>query len=83
MEELMTNPETFITTYREQLRIAIETHPEEYAYPVSELDFVVARMTAAIERGSFNKDSRAFRATCKVLGIKHTYQAIKAYMEAQ
>jgi hypothetical protein len=27
----MTNPETFIDIYREQLRIAIETHPEEYA----------------------------------------------------
>jgi hypothetical protein len=79
----MTNRETFLATYHEQLRNAILTHPEEYAYPVSELEFVFARMTAAIERGSFSKDSPAFRATCKALGINHTYKAIKAYLEAQ
>ena len=75
------NRETFIRTYREKLADAVRDHPDEYVWPLSELDAVMGRMVAALDRRSFNKDSRAFRATCKALGIKHTYAAIREYVE--
>lgn len=75
----MSNKDIFIGTYRQCLIFTIKEHPEQYAYPVSEADFVVARMAAAIERGSFNKDGYAFKATCKILGVPYTYKGIKSY----
>ena len=74
------NRYTFLAEYRKQLEIAVTTHPEEYGWPLSELETVAARMSAAIERGSYNKDSRAIRATCKTLGIRHSYIAIGAFL---
>lgn len=76
----MTNKDRFLEEYKAQLIKAVDEHPEEYAYPVSECEFVFARMNAAIEQGFYNKDSRAFRQTCKALKIKHTYQAIRAFL---
>ena len=66
----------FIEVYAEELARAVEQHPEEYCYPASEVPAVVGRMQAALLRGSYNKDGRAIKATCKRLGIKHTYGAI-------
>jgi hypothetical protein len=71
----------FVATYREQLAIAHEKFPEEYVWPAREIPFVAIRMENAIREGTFNKDGRAFKATCKLLGIKHTYTAIRAYIE--
>ena len=72
----------FLDTYYQELKRARREHPEEYRWPESEIFEVSARMEAAILRGTFNKDSRAFRATCKRLGIKHTYKAINAFLGA-
>lgn len=33
-----------------------------------------------LKKGSFNKDTKAFRDTCKDLGIKHTYKSINEYI---
>jgi hypothetical protein len=74
------NFQCFLDVYREKLLEARKRHPETYAWPDSELDAVFERMTKAIERGSFNKDSHAFKATCKTLKIKHTYKAIKEFI---
>lgn len=74
------NFETFIDIYREELAKAHSAHPNEYVWPISELETVVERMRGAIERGTFNKDSRAFKAVCKQLGIKHTYKAIYEWL---
>lgn len=80
----LTNNQTkFIIEYTTQLEKAIMAYPDEYAYPISEVEIVVSRMAAAIERNSFNKDSRAIKATCKELGIKFTYAAIKEFWNAK
>lgn len=79
----MINPEkfkTFFAEYSKQLEIAVKAHPEQY-FPIEQLPAVLERMQAAIKRNSFNKDGNAFKATCKVLGIPHTYKAIDAYLE--
>lgn len=74
------NPDKFFTEYRKQLEHAILTYPQNYAYPISQLGIVFEKMRIAIDAGSFNKDSQAIKATCKTLGIKHTYSAIHAYL---
>lgn len=77
---MQSNFELFISEYRKQLAAAIVEHPDEYRYPISELDAVMGRMSKAIASKSFNKDSRAFRATCKALKIKHTYRDIETFI---
>lgn len=76
----MTNRERFEAVYREELPKAVLKYPEDYAWPVEQAPVVADKMMRALDAGTFNKDSRAFRATCKVLGIKHTYQAIRAFV---
>lgn len=78
----MSNRERFLTEYRAQLALAREQFPEEYVWPESELERVYGRMVEAIDRGSYSKDSRALRAVCRLLRIKHTYTGIRAYLEA-
>ena len=59
-------------------------HAADYAWPVCECGIVVAdRMLAAIERGTYNHDSPAFRLTCKRLGIKGSRKAIEAFLAGQ
>lgn len=72
--------ELFFKVYYEQLAEAVANHPEEYAWNIEQLPEVFARMKAAILKGTFNKDSRAIKATCKQLYLKHTYKEIKAYL---
>lgn len=79
----MINPEkfkVFFAEYSKQLEIAIKAHPEQY-FPIEKLPVVLIRIDAAIRCGGFNKDGHAFKATCKMLGIPHTYKAIDAYLE--
>lgn len=72
----------FGTVYRVELERAVVEHPEEYAWPVENVPTVAAKMLEAIREGSFSKDGRAIKATCKAFGIKHTYTAINAWLEA-
>ena len=72
--------ETFAKVYHQALADAVAQYPNEYAWPVENAPAVAAKMLEAIKRGSYNKDSRAIKATCKTLGIKHTYKAIDEYL---
>jgi len=74
------NFECFMEEYEKQLRLSHDTEPQNYAWDISQMNEVVARMRVAIEKGSFNKDSSAFRRTCRKLGIKHTYKAISEFI---
>jgi hypothetical protein len=75
------NRDKLIAVYREQLAVAVTEYPFKYAWSLSELETVMSLMIPAIDRMSFNKDSHAWKATCKALGIEHTYQAIKAFRD--
>lgn len=77
----MTNLELFKQTYAKNLTQALKDYPNEYFWNESELPEVLERMYSAIDRITFNKDSRAFKKTCKELNIKHTYKAIKEYIK--
>lgn len=76
----MKNLQAFMDIYRAALADAVAKHPDEYAWPLADVPVVAARMEAAIVRGSYNHDGRAFKATCKALGIKHTRKAIGEYL---
>ena len=39
------------------------------------------RMSANLLTGSANKDGEGIKRTCKELGIKHTYKAIREYFD--
>ena len=73
--------ETFIKVYAEQLEKAVRERPEEYGWPFENVPAVVEKMKAAIKARTYNKDSRAFKGTCKILGIKHTYTAINHFID--
>lgn len=88
----------FFDVYREELHRAVAAHPDEYAFrePLvihgnlgvttlapTTVDGVADKMIEAMKRRSFSKEGRACKATCKRLGIKHTYTAIYAHLEAE
>jgi hypothetical protein len=71
----------FQEAYERQLHAAIDRYPSEYAYGHEQVAVVAPRMFAAMMRGSYNKDSRAIKATCRQLNIPFTYAAIGAFCE--
>ena len=76
----------FAEIYAEELEKAVAANPEEYRFPKmatreSRASFVPV-FVAGLATGSSNKDGRAVKATCKRLGIPHTYKAIAAYIAA-
>lgn len=77
----MSNLETFVNTFSVQLEKAVREYPVEYMFPAHLIPQVVERMSKAFIGKSYNKDSRAIKATCKILGIKHTYTAINEYLQ--
>ncbi len=78
----MSNFDRFVEEYTQQLTKAVTDHPDEYGWPVANVPTVVGKMKAAFKEGTYNKDGRAIKATCKALGIKYTYTAINAYIVA-
>ena len=76
----MNNRDRFLAIYREKLAEAVVNHPDQYTWPIEELDEVMGRMTAALDKGSYLKSGLAFRNTCRELGIKYTYTAINEFI---
>jgi hypothetical protein len=74
------NLQCFLEVYEESLKEARLKHPDDYQWPDSEFEKIMNRMKASIERGTFYKDTHAFKITCKKLNIKHTYIAIKQFI---
>ncbi len=84
---ITTRQATFKATYRQSLREAVEQFPEQYVWRYAgdlqtEVERVAERMFDAMNRGSFNHDSKAFKITARKLEIKPTRTAILAYWKA-
>jgi len=77
----MSNFDNFIKIYTEELEQAVIKYPAEYTWPVANVPSVVEKMANAFKEGTYNKDGRAVKATCKRLGIKYTYAAINTYLK--
>jgi hypothetical protein len=78
--KIMQNFEVFLSEYAKQLKNAIINYPNEYAYGLEQLPDVIQRMAQAFYKRSYNKDSRAIKATCKALGIPYTYTGINSFI---
>jgi len=79
------NQTRFAEIYTEELQRAVAAHPDEYWLHAGETpDAYAARvapkMVYAFIKGGANKDGHAMKATCKRLGIKHTYTAINDFL---
>lgn len=75
------NSELFWSTYQSHLES--RANNGHYKWPASEAPDVARRMRAAWEAGTASKDGQAFKSTCKSLGIKHTYKAMRAYIAGE
>jgi hypothetical protein len=75
--------EKFIDVYLPLLRRAQTDYPKEYGTHPPPAEIVTERMHAAILNGTYSKDGRAMKATCKALGIPHNYRAIEAYLRGE
>ncbi len=73
------NKALFTLRYTQALAQALKDYPEEYCWPACEIYVVLGRMVNALNKGSYNKDSRAFKATCKQLAIPYTYAGINTF----
>jgi len=71
----------FMSVYKEELAKAVKQFPNAYVFTMSELPKVLERMEVCLRKGTVNIESRAMRATFKRLGIKHTYKALKEFLD--
>ena len=77
---MITQADTFWTIYEKHL--AAQHAAGLTAWSNGETAQSVAlRMRTAFERGTGSKNGGAIQATCRELGIKNTYKAIKNYLE--
>ena len=72
----------FVVVYAAELENAVRKRPEMYGFGLDCVPIVVEKMRNAFYEGSYIYDSHAIRATCKVLGIKHTRKAMEAFFNA-
>ncbi len=58
------------------------TEPETYAMAASRYtpDALADKITDGLANGSANKDGEGVKRTCKDLGVKHTYAAIRPFL---
>jgi hypothetical protein len=56
----------------------------EYAYSAARNtpEELAEKMTVALQRGTGNKEGKGIRSTCKRLGIKYTYTAIREFLKS-
>lgn len=74
--------DAWMKVYQANLEKAVIEHPDEYCWPASQVPVVAAKMRGSFEQGTFNKDGRAIKDTCKHFGVKHTYTAINNFLSA-
>ena len=78
--KIANNRAAFESRYLAELQEAVRTYPSEYVFGIEKTFEIAERMMDAIYRKSFNKNSRAIKATCAALGLKHTYKAIWEFL---
>ncbi len=77
------NLDTFSATLADQYRTLFVSDPD-YAHVAARLtpEDLARKMSLGLDNGTANKDGKAIRNVCRVLGIDHTYKAIRAYLSA-
>lgn len=81
-EKLTANYAKWYNTYLPVLTNAIE-HNSDYEYTrktCTDIPALAHKMTIGLVSGASSKDGSAVKTTCKLLGINHTYKAIKEFI---
>ncbi len=73
------NIDRFVGVYEKALTQMVQKYPNEYGYSVSDVPGVVKKMKIGFENGTYNRDGRAIKLTCKMLRIPYTYSGINGY----
>jgi len=75
-----TQAQTFRDTLAAQYHDLFNT--PDYAIAAARMtpEALATRMTDGLIKGTANKDGDGIKRTCKILGIKPTYAAIKQYL---
>lgn len=74
------NADRFIEVLTAQYVDLFKTEEYAYAAQTTTPEALAGKMTVSLARGAANKDGTGIKRTCKALGIKHTYQAIREYL---
>lgn len=82
---MSTPSERFAAVLTEQYTYLFEAEPASYGlakarYTPKEL---AEKMTENFKAGTASKDGDGIKRTCKVLGIRHTYAAIEAFISQE
>lgn len=77
-----TNRERWLKSYTANLERAVVDHPDEYPWPVENVQAVAAKMTDRLASGGANKEGRAIRWTRKELGVPYTYAGISGFLNS-
>lgn len=72
--------DTLMAVYESELREEMLRHPEMYRYTLAQLPEYLPRFRQGFLDGNLSIGSPTIRRTCKRLGIKHTYHAIKNFL---
>lgn len=80
------NPAVNQEKFRQALEVAytdLFANDPEYSYAANRTTpaALAEKMTTGLVMGTASKDGSGIKRVCKALGIKHTYQAIRAYLE--
>jgi hypothetical protein len=78
--DMTAHEKNFYAIYVEKLAEQIRKRPDQYAYTADHAPEVARKMTAALKRGTGNKDSLAIRQTCRELSIAYRYKDILEYL---
>lgn len=75
------NLDNFSRLLEEQYTTLFATDPE-YAYSAAHTTpkSLAIKITYGLLQGSANKDGKAIKKACAMIGIKHTYKAMREYL---
>ena len=76
----MKNLGAWMRAYTDNLVECLSVHGSDYVWGFRDLDMVTDRMARAFEMGTYNKEGRALKLTCKHFGIPCTYTAINTFL---
>jgi len=81
---MTTNASKFCEELARQYADLFVSDPD-YAYSAARCSpaGLAATMTEALAKGSGNKEGKGIQRTCKTLGVKYTYTAIRAYLKGE
>jgi nitroreductase len=74
------------TAYRNCLIEARKERPDLYSWPENEASFVASQMMLAVKTkgiGTVDIGGPAWRKTCRALGLRTTYRALRAYLDGK